>query len=750
MRSKHWLLGLSGIGAAGLICSTALAQTAAPTSGTSNDLEEVVVTAEHRSVDLQKLALSVSVISGEEIANQGMTDISQVLQDVPGVVMQGGEGGPSQLSVQGGGGPPNIAIRGLGTPTPNTTGAVAVYEDGVLDTGGGLNFYDMTRVEVLRGPQGTLYGRGATAGAVNLVSNDPTQTFEASGRVQFGNYDMVGTQGVLNIPLSSDWSVRAAFNEAHHSGYFNNGMSNEDDYSTRLKLLFSPNEKFSALATYETYESNGTGNGQIYVGHGADGDVCIAPAQVATVGPNLPAGTCTVLASNPNPSKWNSNVPAASSLMPAPSSLDPSLNAVGFDPISYRKTALTVNWDLDFARLTYIGGYQTENSTFGTPCICFGPGPGAANMTYQVVSQPFNRTWTQEARLASEGNSALSWQVGAYYYSNRLQSTFSPGYYPATPGVAYTPALAVTQPFSPESEGFFGEANYALSSTTRLTAGLRETLDHVSQSLIIPAFGVDNVNSENLTHLDWKARVDTDLTDANLLYASVATGYRPGAFVNGVAGQNERVTAYEVGSKNRMAGPITLNGDVYYLDYSGFQNVETVTIDGVPTTELIPVPAKIYGAEFEANLQFSSFDKLTLSPALEHAAYTANLAAYETDGGTLPNAPKFSVSARYEHVFPLAAGAHLNLEADAHYQSSVFTDFSTTDYPTGDPAFTQKAYAIYNASLRFEPANGKYWVSLYGKNLGDTLVKLTVYNPNPPFAYVGDPLTFGVMLNARL
>jgi iron complex outermembrane receptor protein len=747
VRSKNWLLGLSGLSAASLICSAASAQTAAPTGATSNDLEEVVVTAEHRSVDLQKLALSVSVISGDEIAGQGITDISQVLQDVPGVVMQGGDGGPSQLSVQGGGGPPNVAIRGLGTPTPNTTGAVAIYEDGVLDTGGGLNFYDMTRVEVLRGPQGTLYGRGATAGAVNLISNDPTQTFEASGRVQFGNYDLIGTQGVLNIPLSNDWSVRAAFNEAHHSGYFSNGMSNEDDYSTRLKLLFSPNADFSALATYETYESNGTGDGQIYVGHGAgDGTVCIAPAQVATVGPNLPQcspqNTIT-LPSNPNPTKWNSRLSAADSL-------DPSLNALGYDPISYRKTALTVNWNLGFARLTYIGGYQTENSTFGTPCICFGPGPGATNMTYQVVKQPFDRTWTQEARLANEGNSALSWQVGAYYYSNRMQSTFSPGYYPATQGVAYTPALAVTQPFAPESEGFFGEANYAFSSTTRLTAGLRETLDHVSQALIIPAFGVDNVNGENLTHLDWKARVDTDLTASNLLYASVATGYRPGAFVNGVAGQNERVTAYEVGSKNRMPGPITLNGDVYYLDYSGFQNVETVNIDGVPTTVLIPLPAKLYGAELEASVQFDSYDKLTISPTFEHATYTANLAGSETDGGTLPNAPKFAVSARFEHVFPLATGAHLNLEADAHYQSSVFTDFSTTDYPSGDPTFTQKAYAIYNASLKFESESGKYWVSLYGKNLGDTLVKLTVYNPNPPFAYVGDPLTFGVMLNARL
>jgi iron complex outermembrane receptor protein len=139
MNKKILLLGLA-TSVWQLTPPSAFAQTATPTPNSSSDLEEVIVTAERRSINLQKVALSVTAISGDAIAQRGDSDVAQVLQDVPGVVLQGITDGPSQQSVQGGGGPPNIAIRGLGTPSPNTVGAVAIYEDGVLLQGGGRQF----------------------------------------------------------------------------------------------------------------------------------------------------------------------------------------------------------------------------------------------------------------------------------------------------------------------------------------------------------------------------------------------------------------------------------------------------------------------------------------------------------------------------------------------------------------------------------------------------------------------------------
>jgi iron complex outermembrane receptor protein len=707
MGRKIFLMGLSTIACAHLVSRTACAQAQTPVSDANSELQEVIVTAERRKIDLQKAALSVTAISGDDIAQHGDSDVAQVLQNVPGVVLQGVSDGPSQQSVQGGGGPPNIAIRGLGTPSPNTVGAVAIYEDGVLLQGGGANFYDMTRVEVLRGPQGTLYGRGATAGAVNFITNDPTQEFGASGRIQYGSYDLIATQGMLNVPLTDALSIRAAFNQIRHNGFFNNGQSNEDDISSRVKLLYKPTDNFSLLLGYVDYSSSGTGPGQV------------------------------LLSSNPNPTDWTTNVAGGTG-----------------NPISYRKAYAELLWSLGFANLSYIGGYQTTHSTFSTNWNGFDCVMGVNSpCTYLVVTQPMNRTWTHELRLESEGESALSWVAGAYYYNNKFQTAFEPGLVPPATGAAYTPALAFAQSASPTSIGLFGEATYAVNSTVRLTGGLREDQDKVAQTQTFEPGGSGGTAvpySETLHHLDWKARVETDLSANNMLYGMVSTGYRPGAFVNGQKTEDERVTAYEVGSKNRSLGNLTVNGAVFYYDYSGFQNVESVIVNGAPNSIVVPLPAMFYGAELELAAQLGQSDRLTFAPAVERAKFTAGAPGVLTDGGIIPNTPKFSVSGRYEHGFALPAGDRLSWDVDSHYQSQALTDFDFSNYPTTNPTFLQKAYSIVNSSLTFAPASGKYSVTVYGKNLGNTLYKLTVYNPNPPSAYVSDPRTFGVMISAKL
>jgi len=683
-----------------------LAQTTAAPSAPGSDLEEVVVTAEHRAADLQKVGLSITAISGADLARLGAADDAQVLQNVPGVVLQGITDGPSAQSVQGGGGPPNIAIRGLGTPSPNTVGAVAVYEDGVLLMGGGANFYDMSRVEVLRGPQGTLYGRGATAGAVNYLTNDPNQQFSASGRIQYGSYDLIATQGTLNIPLSSDWSVRAAFNQIRHNGFFNNGQSDENDISTRVKLLYKPSDAFSLLFGVVAYKSDGSGPGQV------------------------------LLTTNPNPSDWTTKLGGGST-----------------DSISYRKTYVDLEWKLGAASLTYLGGYQTTDSTFSFNWN------GFFGFSYLSVPQPINQTWTHELRLASANDSALSWQAGAYYYGNKLKTAFEPGMPPAT-GAVYTPAFAFAQSFSPTSLGLFGELTYAVTSSTRLTGGLRETRDHVVETQTFEpggSGGVPTVYDVKLNRLDWRARLETDVAADKLLYGSVSTGYRPGGFVNGIKSENEYVTAYEVGSKNRLGPTLTLNGALYYNDYSGFQNVASIPdpVTGALNTVLVPLPATFYGLELELVAQFSPNDKLALAPAFESAKYTKDIVAggFYTNGGTIPNTPKTTLSGSYEHSFALSSGSRVNWNVDAHYQAATLSDFDPSNYMAArqiNPVFQPSAYTIVNSSLSFAAESGKYTVTAYGKNLGNTLYKVSVYNANPPSAFVNDPRTFGVMISAKL
>lgn len=262
--------------------------------------------------------------------------------------------------------------------------------------------------------------------------------------------------------------------------------------------------------------------------------------------------------------------------------------------------------------------------------------------------------------------------------------------------------------------------------------------------------GVAVPYEETLHHLDWKARVETDLSANSLLYGTVSTGYRPGSFVNGEKTEDEKVTAYEIGSKNRVLGSLTLNGAVFYYDYSGFQNVESVIVNGAPSSIVVPLPAKFYGGELEFAAQLSPNDRLTLSPAVERAKFTAGGPGVATDGGIIPNTPKFSISGRYEHGFVLPSGDRISWQVDSHYQTQALTDFDFSNYPTTNPPYLQKSYSIVNSSLTFAPMSGKYSITAFGRNLGNTLYKLTVYNPNPPSAYVSDPRTFGIMISAKL
>jgi iron complex outermembrane receptor protein len=695
----------------------------------TNTLEEVVVTAERRSSDLQDVALAVTVIGGDTIAKLGSADIGQILQLVPSLVMQNVSGGNSTQSVQGSGAPPNITIRGLGTDGPNRAGAVAVYQDGVLMQGGGGNSYDMQRVEVLRGPQGTLYGRGATAGAVNFITNNPGKEFAASGRLQAGSYGLLGLQGVLNVPFSSSFAARAAFNHVRHDGYFNNGQSDEDSTSARVKLAFTPNDQFSLILTGISFRSNANSPGIV--------DVTV----------------------DPTARDWRS-----------------ALQGGTKSPNRYKKLGAEVQWDLGVGALTYLAGYQTASSYFTSFCSCFFGMTGQG--TYVAVDSPLNQTTTQELRFASTGKSAFTWVAGAYHYHNKLQQEFRLSTAPPAIGAVDTPFTTNLQHYSPSSLGLFGELTFAANDSTRFTVGVRNTRDHIVQdqcsnctpaTLATASLFVDATN----THFDWKARVEHDFSPDHLLYGIASTGYRPGAVVQGLLSDIETVRAYEIGSKNTFGGRYTVNGAGYYYKYGGFQNVLTqpVTVSGVTSlvTTVIPIPATFYGVEIEATLQFDENNKFTITPAYQSAKFTDSCTTCVvgmgqtigqplpllTKGKDVPRTPHFSVSASYEHIFRLGSG-NLSWLLDAHQQSSATTDFDLTNYPTANPAYLQGNYTVANTSLSYDATDAKYSVTLYGRNITNQIYKTALGNSNPAgsppgFAfYVNDPRIFGVMLSTRL
>ncbi|MGA3159536.1 MAG: TonB-dependent receptor plug domain-containing protein [Steroidobacteraceae bacterium] len=214
-------------------------------------MEEVIVTAERRTSDVQKVGASVAVRSGEELAQQGRVSLAEILEDVPNVtVQQGAATLASTIGSDNQGGA--IIIRGIpSNAIPvgplQTIPTTAVYTDGVYEGIG--NDYDIDRVEVLRGPQGTLYGRSATTGVVSTYTTDPTlEKYAGDISVEAGDYSLLHYAGAFNLPIGDMFAVRVSGSHYKHDGYeAPDGMDAIDSDNGRIKILFQPNDKFSLL-----------------------------------------------------------------------------------------------------------------------------------------------------------------------------------------------------------------------------------------------------------------------------------------------------------------------------------------------------------------------------------------------------------------------------------------------------------------------------------------------------------------------
>lgn len=206
----------------------------------ANSLEEIIVTAQRRSESLQDTALAISAVGGEKMRSQGVTNLADAIQTTPSVELWS--------SNLGGG----FTIRGVGTRIPGVDSPTSTYSDGVFQSRAEVTnfaFVDVNRIEVLRGPQGTLYGRNAMAGAVNVITNNPSmEDFEASLNVQAGNYSSHHVEAVVNAPLGETAAARLVAVKDYHDGYLSNDLDDADSQAVRLKVLVEPSETVSLLA----------------------------------------------------------------------------------------------------------------------------------------------------------------------------------------------------------------------------------------------------------------------------------------------------------------------------------------------------------------------------------------------------------------------------------------------------------------------------------------------------------------------
>ncbi len=700
-------------------------QTAIAEQGTT--LEEVIVTAERRAEDLQRTAVSVSVRSGEDLLQQGRFTLEQIVEDVPNINIS-----PQRAGVNNATDNPAtaITIRGVGSNgrvggSGPVVPAVALYVDGV-NNGLGSN-YDIRNVQALRGPQGTLYGRSATAGVVTIQTNDPSlDRFAGNVAVEAGNYDLVHYTGAVNIPVSDVLALRVSGNRYQQKGYYSRLGAQVDTTDGRVKLLFKPNEQLSLLAGY-AFQNNENYSGGNQSTQTADGSV-----------------------------NHDTVVP------------------IGTGESETRQYWAQLDWDFGPATLTYIPAYRTfelNNTGYGSPA------PGIFTTTLQ--SFPTDSYHTQELRLTSNASSGIRWQGGLFYYDNRQQYNFAL--------TAPLPAINLFQTDVNDRRtydaGVFGEATYPLADTWRLTTGLRYDYTKVEAektqvtNLTFPpnyptlsgAFSRDQ-GTRDWENWTYKLRLEHDLTPGNMLYASASSGFLPGdTFVaTDIANSTlviatytpETLTSFEIGSKNRfLDNRLQVNGGVFYYRYGAFQQPVGRSVGGL--IQLFTVessPARMEGAELEAIIQLTAADEITLNVGYINAYYKDKPASFAegVSQSHIPGIAPWTIDPSYAHTFRLSGNQSLRFQVQALYQSAY--DVAAYNRATAD-AGLQRYYrnsdeVTGNVYLTWQ--HPRHSVTAYVRNVSDERFKTSVgtINTISPGQGMGPttlsaPRTYGLVVSAK-
>jgi iron complex outermembrane receptor protein len=701
-----------------LMLAAAIAGVLSPVAHSAGDanfmLEEVLVTAQKRSTSIQETPIAITAFTGEILANGVVTDASDLNGRVP------------NLHIAKGGSNVEIAIRGINSTNNVEAGdpAVAFHVDGIYlgrPIAAGAIFYDLERVEVLNGPQGTLYGRNATAGSINVITQKPAQEFEANLELNLGNYDRIYTQGMINVPVTDQFQVRAAFFTDERDGYYEavhietgeplaEGDS-ADDKGFRLHGLYRPTENLSLLISADYLSKEGT-------------------------------------------PPYQRDLPVVGDVF------DVTTTGSGYSDIEDNGIKFELNWDLDFANLTYLAASrETSLKTSGAAAgqsIFLGATLSVDNAIEQV---------SHELRLASTGEGALQWIGGAYYFKEEQDILFvladllelAPPPFPRGDLTFEQPEVDAT------STAVFGQVDYSFAQDFRFSAGLRYTLDEKSRigSSIVGITELDVILQEvpNIADADWdstnwKLGLDWFVREDSMLYLSVGTGYKAGGYFDGIAPNDydeENVLSWEIGSKNQfMDNRLQLNLAAFYYDYEDFQVTQTEPLAGLPGGAQGSVTrnageADVYGAELSAQFLATAYDRFNLQLSYLNSEFTdfelydpINDVTNDYSGNELNKAPSWTATLGYQREWALEGNGSVKAGGLVYFMDDHYLTFRNEDISE------QEAYTKVDLNLTYTSAQGSWFVSAYGKNVTDEDVMVSLSLIGVATAGFAAPRTYGV------
>ena len=730
---------LSLLVAFGATAATAqAADTPPPTETADARPADIVVTAQRREQSAQDVGIAISVLSGQELQTRGVSTVNQLQYQTPGL----------EVVPAFGGGQPQFRLRGVGFDdyASNNASPVGVYIDEVakpfpIQTQGLI--FDLQRVEVLRGPQGTLYGRNTTGGAINFITNKPGDKIEVGLNAEYGRFDLARIEGYISGPISDTFKVRVSALTEQGGGFQRNRTTGQtlgdaDRSGVRAQALWTPAPALDVLLEghYGKDESDGTG---LYLFR-----PLISPLGVAVQGADLSRRL----------TGWGG------------SALFQSVTGIPTDAKPFRDNQtygghLNIGYDLGGAKLTSITAYEEftrrEYNDWDASTLAYAG-------TY------FNshaKTFSQEVRLASDGSGPLTWILGGYYSNEKLRDAFISDFAQYFGFDAITTYRQKTDVLAG-----FGQAEYKLTDKLTLTGGLR--VEHEKRRLIdlntttapFIGLGVSADGKNSYTKVSGKAEIQYELAPGSLLYASASRGVKSGGFTAyntltvDQAGffKPESLWAYEVGSKNSLIeNRLRLNVSGFYYDYRN-QQVQDAIYDTVygAVGRIVNAPkSHIYGGEAElswkpvpeleitqgASWKKGKFDRfLGLNVAASQAAGSA---VYTNRKGDDLGFPRWSYNGSATYTAPIG-----------DYRLILQTDYSfrdTLDPALLGPVYKVDSYWLVNGTITLTPETNRWSLGVYGRNILNEKYDNTrnFFLGGIDIASPGRPASYGVRVGLR-
>ena len=714
------------------IATAQTAQSTTPDTGVAT-VEDIIVTADRRARSLQEVPSAITAVNSETIERQRIVDLNSLAGSVPSFSMTEGSSLGKELNIRG-----ITSVRILdATAEPS----VGVFVDEVYISRMGAafsDFYDLERIEVIRGPQGVLLGKNVVGGAISVITNKPK--FEPSGRMTagLGNYNGFNADGYVTGPLTDSLAGRFAFQVRNRDGYARNVLLNTDledltAHQARAELLYQPEgSPLRALLTVDYGSSKSAGS-----------------ARTVTDDP-FTAGIGAVTAF-----RTARGIGPRETLSPQRDYAD-------------RKTmgaSLRVDYDFDWgARLSAITGYRNSEGKNGYNQLGAGSPPALVDSFYSATDEP--ETISQEFRLVSQNpDSRFDWILGAFFQKDNVDRTDSNVATSYAPVPALSGIYLYTTSAELETSAVFGQVGFNFTDKLKGTIGARYTKDKKNgtrtaaclndggDGLCIAALVLAAGQSWTVNYgKEWDAFTPQGILEYRpneniMLYASAGKGFKGGGWDHipsteagaRIGYDPEEVINYEIGAKTDLFdNRVRLNVAAFQMDYTDLQSQQLI-LACLCTVTSNAGAAKIKG--FEAEMTWAVNDNLLLnaSGSLIDAKYEdfVTSAGAVFTGNRVQRSPKDKFNVGFTYEFGEGAwDKAFSLKGNYTRTGEAFW--------SPDNTIKQDPFGLLDASLRIQPPNAAWNVTVWGKNLTDELYAVGAQATfGDLLKYYGPPKTFG-------